>query len=95
LSDPLQDHIQHLTRVAALGCIICERPAEIHHIRTGQGKGQRAGDDQVLPLCPDHHRHGGYGVAIHAGRIAWECVYGTELELLDKVKERLYEEPDT
>ena len=33
----------HLSRVAALGCIVCrnqnlgETPAEIHHIRTGQG----------------------------------------------------------
>ena len=33
-----------------------ETPAEIHHIRTGQGAGQRADNFKVIPLCPIHHR---------------------------------------
>lgn len=66
----------HLSRVAALGCIVCrnqnlgETPAEIHHIRTGQGTSQRADHRKSIPLCHMHHRNGGYGVAIHAGRRA-------------------------
>ncbi|HCH7988644.1 TPA: DUF968 domain-containing protein [Citrobacter freundii] len=84
----------HLSRVVVLGCIVCknlnlgETPVEIHHIRTGQGAGQRADNFKVIPLCPIHHRQGGHGVAIHAGRQSWENNYGTETELLVQV---LYE----
>lgn len=84
----------YLSRVAGLGCIVCknlnlgETPAEIHHIRTGQGVGQRADNFKVIPLCHTHHRNGGHGVAIHAGRQSWEDNYGTETELLVQV---LYE----
>lgn len=84
----------HLSRAAGLGCIVCknlnlgETPAEIHHIRTGQGVGQRADNFKVIPLFPIHHCQGGHGVAIHAGRQSWENKYGTETELLVQV---LYE----
>ncbi len=82
----------HLSRVAALGCIVCrnhnlgETPAEIHHIRTGQGTSQRAEHRKSIPLCHMHHRNGGYGVAIHAGRKQWERNFGTELQLLEQVQ---------
>lgn len=82
----------HLSRVAALGCIVRrnqnlgETPAEIHHIRTGQGTSQRADHRKSIPLCHMHHRNGGYGVAIHAGRKQWEKNFGTELQLLEQVQ---------
>lgn len=85
----------HLQRVAELGCVVCLRlgcgqsPAEIHHIRTGQGMSQRASNFEVIGLCPAHHRTGGYGVAIHAGQKTWERQYGTEDELLADVRRRL------
>lgn len=66
----------HLARVAELGCIVSknlnlgETPAEIHLIRIGQGTSQRAAHRKSIPLCHTHHRNGGYGVAIHAGRRA-------------------------
>ncbi len=75
-------------KVVALGCVVCrnlgegETPASLHHIRTGQGASQRAAHALVLPLCPEHHQHGGHGVAIHAGQQTWENIYGSELELL-------------
>lgn len=53
---------QHLSRVAALGCMLCraqgiyDTPAEIHHPREGQGAAQRASDWLAIPLCPEHHR---------------------------------------
>ena len=78
---------EYLSRVAEYGCIICRRPAQIHHIRKGVGMGQRNDNRNVLPLCPDHHQHGGWGVAIHAGQQTWEKIYGTETELLEKLKE--------
>ncbi len=81
----------HLSRVAGLGYIVCrnlnlgETPAEIHHIRTGQGVGLRADHRKSIPLCHPHHRNGGYGVAIHAGRKQWEKNFGTESQLLEQV----------
>jgi hypothetical protein len=83
---------RHLSKVAELGCIACynmgyfDSPAEIHHIRTGQGMSQRASDYDSIGLCPSHHRTGGHGVAIHAGQETWEEIHGTELELLEQVR---------
>ncbi|WP_420285060.1 Ref family recombination enhancement nuclease [Serratia liquefaciens] len=85
----------HLNRVASLGCIVCKNlgyedtPAQIHHIRTGKGRAQRASHYETLPLCPMHHQHGGHGVALHAGQKTWEQNYGTELELLAQVRAEL------
>jgi len=85
----------HLSRVAALGCIVCrnlgygESPAACHHIRAGQGMSQRASHFEVIPLCGAHHQTGGHGVAIHAGQKTWEANYGTELELLAQVRRLL------
>lgn len=84
-----------LSRVAALGCIVCknlglgETPAEIHHVRTGQGIGQRADHRKTIPLCQQHHRVGGHGVAIHAGKKTWEQKYGSETALLIQVVSEL------
>lgn len=86
-----KDEREHLSKVAALGCIICKRlghpgsPAEIHHCRTGVGAGRRADHYHAIPLCPPHHR-GNDG--IHGmGRKRFEREYGiTELELLEQVR---------
>ena len=80
-----KDDQKYLDLVASLGCIICKRPAEIHHIRAGMGIAQRNNNRRVLPLCPDHHRNGGHGVAIHAGRASWENKFGTEHMLWDRL----------
>ena len=90
-----RDEKDHLERLAELGCIAClesfgySSPAEIHHPRAGQGMGQRASNYEAIPLCPAHHRLGGYGVAIHAGKKEWERLFVTELELLAAVRRRL------
>lgn len=84
----------HLNAVAALGCIICDRmgysdtPAEIHHIRTGQGAARRASHFDTIPLCPEHHR-GNSG--LHGlGRKAFERHYRvTEMELLREVQKKI------
>ncbi len=80
---------EHMGKVAELGCMICEMPACVHHITTGVGMGQRASHYDTIPLCPTHHQHGGYGVAIHAGKQEWERLYGTEVQLLAQVKKSL------
>lgn len=78
---------QFLNRIASAGCILCrylqlgDTPAEIHHLRSGMGAGQRNSNSMVIGLCPEHHRGstGYHGL----GRRAFERRYGiTELELL-------------
>ncbi len=71
-------------RLSEIGCVVCRRPAEIHHLRRGVGLSQRSTD--AIPLCPDHHRTGGHGVAFHAGPRAFELAHGTEDELLAKTQ---------
>ena len=74
----------HMGEVAALGCIICRRPAEVHHIA---GHGMRASHYETIPLCPDHHRNS--NECVHAGRRTFEAKFGTEKELLAKTLTRL------
>jgi len=76
----------HLARVACRNMGYGATPAEIHHIRTGQGL-KRASHFETIPLCHTHHRTGGYGVAFHAGKEAFEANYGTEFELLQQATE--------
>lgn len=84
----------HLSRVAGLGCCICRNlgwgptPAQVHHIREGQGAGQRAGHFLTIPLCPEHHQG---GTGIHGlGTRRFERTYRTtELRLLDETLELL------
>jgi hypothetical protein len=79
----------HMSAVAELGCLVCKRlgqegtPAELHHIRSGQGWG-RASNYHVVGLCPFHHR-GNEGV--HGlGTKGFPKHYGfTERDLLEDV----------
>lgn len=82
---------KHYDRIASHGCIVCKlfgygySPTEIHHIRTGTGKGQRSHWSKAIGLCPNHHRLGGYGIAIHSGIRGFEQAIGmSEVELLSK-----------
>lgn len=83
---------RHMDRVAGLGCVVClnlgyeDSPAEIHHIKHQTGIGRKSSNFEVLPLCPLHHRNGGYGIAFDAGRGLWEHKYGSQLELLEQVR---------
>lgn len=76
---------QYLKIVASWGCLICQRPAEVHHIRDGMGAAQRNDDFNILPLCEIHHRIGGRGVAFHADKKLWQFLHGTERELQDRL----------
>jgi hypothetical protein len=75
----------HMGHVATLWCRLCLRlghgpqPAEVHHIRTGQGAAQRASDFLTVPLCPDCHR-GSHG--IHGDRARLRQAKVTEMDLL-------------
>ena len=81
----------HLSKVAALGCMVCRRigyegtPAEIHHPRRGTGLGQRASHYDAVPLCPEHHRGntGIHGLGTKGFPKRWGF---NESDLLDDVK---------
>lgn len=52
--------------------------------------GQRAPDDQTIPLCPTHHRLGQppfFGVHSHPKQFRER--YGTETELLEEVNDHI------
>lgn len=80
----------HMGRVAALGCLPCinlgsgPTPAEVHHARAFAGAGQRSTAFHTMPLCPWHHRLGGSGIAVHAGKQSFEANHGTERDLLEQ-----------
>ena len=82
-----KDERKHYDKLSQLGCIVCKREGwgysapEIHHMRSGQGH-KRAHWSLAYPLCPNHHRNGGYGIAFHAGAKEFEKKFGTEAELL-------------
>ena len=80
---------QYMNNVAALGCIICGAPAELHHPRFCCGMSQRASNYLVIGLCETHHRLGGYGQAIHNGQVDFEKNYGREEELLAETIRRV------
>ena len=85
----------HFARVAALGCIAClidgypGTPPELHHPRANAGMGQKAPDTDVLPLCHRHHRGTDHPrtPSIHLDRLAFIAKYGSEKDLLIKVRE--------
>jgi len=84
----------HMARVAALGCIAClldgnaGTPPELHHPRSGAGAGQKSSDMDVIPLCPPHHRGTDHPrtPSIHLDRLTFIARFGTESELLARVR---------
>ena len=86
---PTKAESKHIEKVLSMGCIVCvnlelgETPAVPHHIGNGS-TGMKASHYEIIPLCPIHHTQGGYGVAVHQGRVQWESNFGTEQELLEQ-----------
>ena len=80
--------IEHLKRVASLGCIICTSPyAQVYHIRLiGTGIGRRSSHFDTIPLCYNHHLG---AFSIHNNKVMFEKRYGTEEELLKITREKL------
>lgn len=82
---------KHMDRVSQIGCIVCRNlgygyvPAEIHHI---EGKTKKDSHLKVLPLCFEHHRKGNdkHPISRHPYKKRFENAYGSELSLLEDVK---------
>jgi hypothetical protein len=92
--NPNKAEKEHMSKVQHLGCIVCMNqgfygsPAEIHHV---YGKTKKDTHLKILPLCPSHHRYGGYEEPIsrHPYKARFEKAYGTEQELLEQVENLL------
>lgn len=86
---------EYLSKLVNFGCCICKwylgvnSPASVHHIRSGMGVGMRNSHYNVLPLCPNHHQHGGHGVAFHAGKKEFEKNFDTEENLKRRLDNEL------
>ena len=82
----------YLGRVASLGCMLCDEfgqpgiPAQVHHIRSGQGMSQRAQHWLTVPLCRACHQ-GPQG--IHGDQTLLRIAKMSEMDLLAKTIERL------
>ena len=81
----------HLSRVAALGCILCdhlgagETPATVHHIREEAGL---RNDYLSIPLCREHHQ-GASGRHMLGASGFYQRYKVTELDLLAMTIARL------
>jgi len=73
---------RHMGRVAELGCLVCDSPANVHHIRTERIKN----DFLTIPLCREHHQG---DFSIHMSKRQFENIYGSELHLLAETLKRL------
>lgn len=80
----------YLNDVAQLDCTLCGKsgPSTVHHIRAGQGMGQRAPHFLVAALCHDCHQ-GPQG--LHGDRTLLRVFKRNELDLLAETMERVYE----
>lgn len=84
-----------MSSISQLGCIVCklyydcDSPAEVHHI---DGKTKPDAHLKTIPLCFRHHREGVNNdmyVSRHPYKNEFVSRYGTELSLLEKLKELL------
>ena len=71
--------------VASCPCAACgNEPVHVHHIREGQGMGQRSSSYLTVALCPECHQG---DFSIHMSKEQFVRVYGSELNLLAKTIE--------
>jgi len=79
---------EYMSKVASLGCWICQRPAQVHHIRPVGlvGVGLRSSHYHTIPLCYDHHQG---QFSIHNCKQQFEDMYGKEINILQEVKKRV------
>lgn len=89
---PTKEERHWYAMIAEHGCVICRRPCEVHHLLDGAGWGQKSSNMESIGLCPDHHRNGGHGKAIHAGCVTWENNFGKERVLLAALRDEIYGE---
>jgi len=73
---------RHMGRVAALGCLIHETPAQVHHLQIMSPRNHMI----VIPLCPECHTG---AFSIHKSKRSFLSIHGSELDLLAETYRRL------
>lgn len=86
---------KHLAYVRSYGCLVCQRPAQAHHLRhdcepLGFTKmmGKKQCDYRTVPLCPEHHHelHEVFGNELRFWRHYWRCSADAIARLLAEAK---------
>lgn len=72
------EEARFLELVASLGCLICGKPASVHHIMHAPGKQRRRDHRFVAPLCREHHQ-GDSGVHGLGSESAFLALWGVDL----------------
>lgn len=99
-SPPTAEQKRHWNRVAAMGCLICQGPAEIAHAHgasivermqepKAKGKKLQRMHWLVLPLCPHDGREGNGSASLDDNPRAWEAKHGTQADWIDILCVRL------
>lgn len=84
----------YMDKVARQSCALCyllgtdSQGVQLHHVREGQGKGQRAQNWLVIPLCPSCHT-GKNG--IHGDKSLLKIAKVDEMDLLSITIQRNFE----
>jgi len=53
---PSKAERDHIAKVAAMPCLVCHSPANVHHIMRAPGKVRRRDHRWIVPLCRTHHQ---------------------------------------
>lgn len=73
---------EHLLKIKEMDCCACGRPgpSDAHHIT---GCGRRISHFHTIPLCKNCHQYG--AVSVHRSKKTFELMYGTQMQLLEKI----------
>lgn len=78
---------RHLDRVAAMGCLVCDRPSTVHHVTSDGYQRLTRTHERVVPLCPRHHmiQFGPHESVEALGHAGFTATYG--IDLLQRARE--------
>ena len=82
---------RHMDRIARMGCLVCQRPATIHHVTSDGYARITRSHALTAPLCPVHHQiTWGPKESVEAlGHAGFTAAYGIDLL---KTAQSLWEE---
>lgn len=76
-----------MARVAALPCVVCQRPGPsiVHHCIMGRFSQRRRSDFATIPLCWDHHDAQSPD-GLHHRPALWSDRWGRDIDFLPVVR---------
>lgn len=79
------EEAEHLGRVASMGCLVCQRPAQVHHVVSDGYQRLTRDHRRAVALCAEHHTDGPN--AVHRiGHRAFNELYNLDLlEIADRL----------